>query len=63
MNLRIVTKEREVELTFRDLDLATSASDTAIVKAAEKYMDSRLTDLVVTRNGENVLLAPSPIFG
>ena len=63
MNLRIVTKEREVELTFRDLDLATTATDAQIRTAAERYMDSKLTDLVVSRQGENILLSPSPIFG
>jgi hypothetical protein len=63
MNLRIVTREREVELTFRDLDLTNTATDAQIRTAAEKYMDAKLTDLVVSRQGENILLSTSPIFG
>ena len=63
MNLRIVTREREVELTLRDLDLTNTATDAQIKTAAEKYMDSKLTDLVVSRQGENILLSPAPIFG
>jgi len=62
-NVRVVTREKEVELTFEELDLVDSATDNEIVRAAERHLDANLSGLMVSRSGENVLLSPTPIFG
>ena len=62
-NLRIVTKEREVELTLNELGLEQGSTDAEIMRAAERHLDQNLSGLIVSRKGENVLLSPSPIFG
>ena len=35
-NLKIVTKEREVEYTFKDLELDLGATDSEIIRRAER---------------------------
>jgi hypothetical protein len=62
-NLRVVTKEREVELTLTDLGIDANATDAEIVRAAERNLDTTLNGLIVSRKGENILLSPAPIFG
>ena len=62
-NLRVVTKEREVELTLTDLGIEANASDAEIIRAAERNLDTTLNGLIVSRKGENILLSPAPIFG
>ena len=63
MVLRVVTKERETELTFTELGLDNGATDAEIMRAAERNLDTNLSGLMVSRKGENVLLSPAPIFG
>jgi hypothetical protein len=62
-NLRVVTREREVELTLTDLGIDANATDAEIVRAAERNLDTTLNGLIVSRKGENILLSPAPIFG
>ena len=62
-NLKIVTKERETEYTFKDLDLAPDATDSEIVRAAERRLDQNLNGFIVTKEGENALVSPAPVFG
>ena len=61
--LKVVTKEREVELTFEDLNLASDASDAEIIAAVERRLDQKLDSHVVSRHEENVMVSPAPIFG
>jgi len=63
MNVRVVTKEREVEMTFKQLGLEKGATDAEIMRAAERDLDQNLSGLIVSRKEENVLLSPAPIFG
>jgi hypothetical protein len=61
--LRVVTKEKEVELTFTELNLESGATDSEIVRAAERHLDQNLNGLIVSRRENNILLSPAPIFG
>jgi len=62
-NLKVVTKEREVEYTFSDLDLEPEATDSEILRAAERRLDTNLNGYIVTKEGENALVSPAPVFG
>jgi hypothetical protein len=62
-NLRVVTKEREVELTLTELGLDNGSTDSEILRAAERHLDQNLNGLIVSRKDENILLSPAPIFG
>ncbi len=63
MNLKVVTKEREVELTFEDLNLELESSDAEIITAVQRHLDQRLDGYVVTRHEDNVLVSSAPVFG
>ena len=63
MTVRIVTKEREVELTFDELHITPTSGDAAIIKAAERSLDTTLKDYMVTKNGDNVIVSATPIYG
>lgn len=63
MPVKIVVREREIELTFDQMDLSPDASDAQIIVAAERHMEQKLENFVVTRQGENVMVSPSPVFG
>jgi hypothetical protein len=60
MNVRVVTKEVEREIT---LDLGAGASDSEILRTAERALDTNLNGLIVSRKEDNILLSPAPIFG
>jgi hypothetical protein len=59
-NLRIVTRDQEVELLNV---LSSDASDTEVIRMAENRLDTSLKGYQVSRNGNNVLVAPTPVFG
>jgi hypothetical protein len=61
--IRIVTREKEVEVTLDDLGIAQGASDSEIIRAAERHLDTNLNGLMVSRQGENILVSPTPVFG
>lgn len=63
MPVKIVAREREIELTFDQMGLSPDASDAEIIVAAERHMEQKLENFVVTRQGENVMVSPSPVFG
>ncbi len=63
MPVKIVVREREIELTFDQMDLSPDASDAQIIVAAERHMEQKLENFVVTRQGGNVMVSPSPVFG
>jgi hypothetical protein len=62
-NVRIVTKEREHEISITDLGLTQASTDRNIIEAAGKFLDANLQNYIVTRNGDNIMVSPTPIFG
>jgi len=61
--VKIVTREKEVEVTLTELGVESDASDSAIIRAAERHLDTNLNGLMVSRQGENILVSPTPVFG
>lgn len=63
MTLKVVTSEAEREFTFEELGLPYEATDNEILEAAHRKLDQDLEGYVVSRQGQNVLVSPSPVFG
>ena len=63
MNLKVVTKEKEVELTLEELDLTSQSSDIDIITAVQRHLDQNLDGYMVSRREDNVLVSPTPVFG
>lgn len=63
MDLKVVTKEKEVELILEELDLTNQSSDTDIIAAVQRHLDQNLDGYMVSRQDDRVLVSPSPVFG
>jgi len=63
VNLKVVTKEKEVELTLEELGLYPNSSDTDIIAAVQRHLDQNLDGYMVSRREDNVLVSPTPVFG
>ena len=63
VNVRIVTREREMEVTFDDLRLGNQATDAEIIAAAERRLEQTLNNYIVTRHEDNIVVSPTPVFG
>lgn len=62
-NLRVVLREREVDLSMVDLDLGDLSTDSDIITAVTKHTGENLANHMVRREGENILVSPTPVFG
>ena len=63
VNVKIVTKETEINATLVDLGLDTQSTDTQILAAAERRSEQTLSNYTVTRHEDNILVSPTPIYG
>lgn len=63
MDLKVVTKEKEVELTLEELGLEVNSSDTVIIAAVQRHLDQNLDGYMVSRQDGKVLVSPAPVFG
>ena len=61
--VKIVTREREVEVTLDDLRLGDRATDAEIISAAERRLEQSLNNYIVTRHEDNIVVSPTPVFG
>lgn len=63
MNLKVVTREKEIDLTLEELGLSTEATDAEIIVAAQRRLDETLDGYVVSRHDTNIMVSPAPVFG
>lgn len=63
MDLKVVTQDKEVELTLEELGLDIQSSDTDIIAAIQRHLDQNLDGYMVSRREDNVLVSPTPVFG
>jgi hypothetical protein len=63
VNVKIVTKETEINATLQDLGLEPQATDNQIIVAAERRAEQTLEHYTVTRHEGNILVSPTPIYG
>jgi hypothetical protein len=63
VNVKIVTRDVEINATLVDLGLEPQATDTQILAAAERRSEQMLEHYTVTRHEDNILVSPTPIYG
>lgn len=61
--IKVVLREREIELSFIDLDLPVTATDAQLVQATERHLDQKLDGFAVTRHEDHVMISSEPVFG
>jgi hypothetical protein len=64
MRIRVVTVEKEVEFSLAELGIkVVDPSDAQLIPAVERKIDQKLENVTVTRQGENIVIAPTPVYG
>lgn len=61
VQLRVVTRDGEKDLEAPEL--SPEATDSEIISAAERRLETDLNGYMVTREKDRVLVNPSPVYG
>jgi len=61
MQVRVVTRERELDLDIPEV--VDNSTDSQIIAAVERRLETELKGYMVTREKGKALVSPSPVFG